>query len=533
MAIVERLRAYKYALDPTLAQRARLEQCAGAARHAHNLLVAENRARGDRYRLLRDHLVTLGRTPAQIKTDLRQHDLEHPEEPVHPISYQAYATRYLTGMIAGHRDAAARIAAGERPEDAWNNDRFDEPWMHEISRRVHVSGLQHADAAVKNWFASLTGARKGRRVGEPRFKKKGQSRDSFTIPSPEAMGPRSRYHRGLDERRGQISDYRHVRLASLGTLRTHDTTKRLVRALDRGAALRSFTVSRSGTRWYVSLLTAENVPEAQPTHAQHVAGVVGVDVGVKVQAALSTGELVDNVRPGARAAKRITRLQRAIARCEKGSRRQQMLYRRLAAAQHHVAQQRATAQHALTKRLATTFEHVAIENLNVAGMSSSACGTLEQPGCNVRQKAGLNRAILDVGFGEIRRQLDYKTSWYGSQLHVIDRYLPSSKTCHACGTVKATLSLRERVFVCECGWREDRDVNAAMNIAAFAVPGSTDTGHLAAGRAERRNGRGDRAAAPPLGVFSGTVDDASRPLHREGPPAGSDPDLFPHATRTR
>ncbi|MCG7308302.1 transposase [Brachybacterium sp. ACRRE] len=458
--------------------------------------------------------------------------MECPGEPVRPIGYQAYATQYLTGMIAEHRDAAARITCGEDPAAVWTSDRSEVPWMHEISRRVHVSGLQHADAAVKNWFASLTGARKGRKVGAPRFRKKASSRDSFTIPSPEAMGPRASYHRTLDERNGPISDYRHLRLAGLGTLRTHDTTKRLVRALDRGAALRSFTVSRSGTRWYVSLLTAEHAPEPQPTRAQRAAGVVGVDVGVKVQAALSTGELVDNVRPGARATKRITRIQRAIARCERGSRRQQALYRRLAAAQHLVALQRSTAQHALTKRLATGFEHVAIEDLNVAGMSSSARGTLEQPGRNVRQKAGLNRAILDVGFAEIRRQLDYKTSWYGSRLHVIDRYLPSSKTCHACGTVKIKLSLRERVFECECGWREDRDVNAAKNIAAFAVPDLAVTGHLAAGRAERRNGRGDRVAGPPLEVVSDTVDDASRPLRREGPPVGSNLGLFPHSART-
>lgn len=528
----QRLRAYKYALDPNPAQRALLEQCAGAARHAYNLLVAENRERGDRYRLLRDHLATRGMNAAEIKTALREHEQQYPDEPLRPLGYQAYATQHLTAMIAEHRDAAARIAAGEDPARAWSDDRYDEPWMHKIARRVHVSGLQHADAAVKNWFASLTGARKGRRMGAPRFKRKGRSRDTFTIPAPEAMGPRATFHRDLDQRRGQISDYRHVRLAAVGTLRTHDSTKRLVRALERGALLRSFTVSRSGTRWYVSLLVAEDVETPRPTKAQRSASVVGVDVGVKVQAALSTGELVDNVRPGAAAAKRITRLQRAIARCQRRSHRQQRLYRRLAAAQHHVAQQRATAQHALTKRLAARFEHVAIEDLNVAGMSASARGTLEELGRNVRAKSGLNRAILDVGFGEIRRQLDYKTSWYGSQLHIIDRYLPSSKTCHACGTVKAKLSLRERLFECECGYREDRDVNAARNIARFAVPELADIGRLAAGRAESRNGRGGHAPDPQRGDLEDATIDASRPAVSGGPPAGSNPDLLHTDART-
>lgn len=522
---VEQLRAYKYALDPSDAQRARMERCAGAARHTHNLLVAENRRRGDRYRLLRDHLTTRGLSAAEIKTALREHEQFHPDEPVRPIGYQAYATRYLTPVLAEHRDAAARIDAGEHPGPGWT-DRRSGPWMHEISRRVLVSGLQHADAATKAWFASLTGVRKGRRLGAPRFKKKGRARDAFTVPAPEAMGPRATYHRTLDTARGEITDYRHVRLSSLGTVRTHDSTKRLVRALERGAELRAFTVSRSGNRWYVSLLVSEEIAAPRPTRAQRQAGIVGVDVGVKVQAALSTGELVDNVRAGGRSAARIARLQRAIARCERGSRRQQALYRKLAATHHQIALQRATAQHTLTKRLTTTFEHVAIEDLNVAGMSASARGTLEEPGRNVRAKAGLNRAVLDVGFGEIRRQLDYKTRWYGSQLHIIDRYLPSSKTCHACGTVKPKLSLRERVFECECGYSEDRDVNAARNIAAFAISGHADSGRLAAGTAERRNGRGGSAHDPQHGDVADATIDASRPTTRGGPPAGSNPDLL-------
>ncbi|WP_422117764.1 RNA-guided endonuclease InsQ/TnpB family protein [Brachybacterium sp. UNK5269] len=529
--MVEQLRAYKYVLDPSAAQRERLEQCAGAARHAYNLLVAENRRRGDRYRLLRDHLVTRGLSPVEVKAAIQAHQLEHPGEPTRPLGYQAYATGYLTSMLTEHRYAAARIASGEDPETAWRSERYDGPWMHEIPRRVHVSGLQSADAAVRNWFASLAGARKGRQMGAPRFKKKGRSRDSFTIPAPEKMGPRANYHRAVDARRGQISDYRHVRLASLGTVRTHDSTKRLVRALERGARLRSFTVSRSADRWHVALLVSEEVAARRPTKAQCAAGVVGVDVGVKVQAALSTGEVVDNVRPGARAAARIARIQRAIARCERGSQRQQRLYRRLAAAQHLVAQQRATAQHALTKYLATGFEHVAIEDLNVSGMSSSARGTIEQPGRNVRAKAGLNRALLDVGFGELRRQLEYKTSWYGSQLHIIDRYLPSSKTCSACGAVKAKLSLRERVFECGCGYREDRDVNAARNIARFAAPGLAGAGLLADGRSERLNGRGGPVPDPLLGVLRGGAGDASRPTRVGGPPVESDLDLSPQEAR--
>ncbi|MEE1820728.1 zinc ribbon domain-containing protein, partial [Streptomyces sp. BE20] len=104
-------------------------------------------------------------------------------------------------------------------------------------------------------------------------------------------------------------------------------------------------------------------------------------------------------------------------------------------------------------------------------MSSSARGTVEAPGRRVRQKAGLNRAVLDATPGELRRQLSYKTSWYGSRLAVLDRWHPSSKTCSACGTVKSELSLSEREYHCTtCGLTIDRDLNAALIIARHAVP---------------------------------------------------------------
>lgn len=498
---MERKRAYKFALDPNAQQTALLEQYAGAARHAYNLLVAENKDRGDRYHLLRDHYAILGYTPKQIKTAIRRHDDRYPDETTRAIGYQQYATQYLTPMVAEHREAAAAIASGRLPDEVWESERYVEPWLHTVPRRVHVSGLQDADKAMKNWFASLTGQRKRQRVGRPRFKKKGRSRDSFTLPKGNGrMGARGvTYGRGRTKT--TITDYRHVYVPTLSAIRTHDSTKRLYRSVARGGRITSATLSRSGKRWYASILVQESGTAPTPTRKQQSRGTVGVDVGVKVQAALSTGEIVDNLKPGTRARKRVTRIQRALSRTERGSNRAKVLQRRLAATQHHAAQQRATAQHALTKRLATEYAVVAIEDLNVSGMTSSAKGTVESPGSKVRQKAGLNRAILDVGFAEIRRQLTYKTSWYGSQLTTVDRFLPTSKTCYSCGTVKTKLSLSVRVFECECGYQADRDVNAARNIAKFASPICHGEGHLAAGRAERENGRGGRISTSSLGTI--------------------------------
>ena len=230
-----------------------------------------------------------------------------------------------------------------------------------------------------------------------------------------------------------------------------------------------------------------------------------MDLGVKHLAALSTGEVIDNGRPGARQAARLTRLQRAYARTQPGSNRRERVRRQIAALQHGIALRRAGLLHQVSTRLATDFAVVALEDLNVAGMTRSARGTLEAPGRNVAAKSGLNRAILDAGLGMLRRQLDYKTSWAGSQVKMIDRFAPSSKACSRCGTVKSTLSLAERTFECEaCHLVIDRDVNAAINIRAWAVQEERGAGvELARGRRESRNGRGAAVSGPPSGGAAG------------------------------
>jgi putative transposase len=178
---------------------------------------------------------------------------------------------------------------------------------------------------------------------------------------------------------------------------------------------------------------------------------------------------------------------------------------------HHLtALRRATALHTLTKQLATGWETVALEDLNVAGMTRSARGTVDQPGRNVRQKSGLNRGILDASFAEIRRQLTYKTSWYGSRMVVIDRWAPTSKTCSVCGWRNPSLKLSERTFSCHgCGLAIDRDINAAINIAADAADNAMWQTAVASGIGETQNAR--------RGDVSPTAHPSSRqpPMKRE------------------
>lgn len=111
------------------------------------------------------------------------------------------------------------------------------------------------------------------------------------------------------------------------------------------------------------------------------------------------------------------------------------------------------------------------------GMTASAKGTVDKPGKMVRQKAGLNRAILDVSFGEIRRQLEYKSAWYGTKLVVADRFFPSSKRCSrpGCGEINHSLTLKDRTWTCSAfGTHHDGDFNASINLEQFAtLPGAT------------------------------------------------------------
>jgi putative transposase len=218
---------------------------------------------------------------------------------------------------------------------------------------------------------------------------------------------------------------------------------------------------------------------------------VGVDVGVRQLAVLSTGEQIANPRPLERAQRKRGRLQRQWQRqeCQRiatgnrhPSRRQQQTHRRITRVDARAANIRRDGLHKLTSRLVQEHGGVVVEQLNVQGM--------------LRNRR-LARAIADAGFGQLRRLLDYKCRWRGVRLVVADPFYPSSKTCSACGAVRAKLHLGERVFRCQqCGLELDRDLNAARNLAKLvAGPIVGDSERLevpavAGSGPETRNARG-------------------------------------------
>lgn len=180
-----------------------------------------------------------------------------------------------------------------------------------------------------------------------------------------------------------------------------------------------------------------------------------MDLGVKTLATFSNGETVVGSKPMKMLLVRLKRLSRSLSRKKKGSANWHKAKSKIAKLHARISNIRKDTLHQLTSDLTRRFETICIEDLNVSGMLKNR---------------KLSRHIADMGFYDFRRQLDYKSSkMRGNQVVIADRFFPSSKTCSACGTVKQDLTLKDRVFECQCGYKQDRDLNAAINLANYAV----------------------------------------------------------------
>ncbi len=346
----------------------------------------------------------------------------------------------------------------------WNHVKEEvAPWWREVSMHAFRSGIVDAAAALQNWADSRSGARKGRRVGFPRFKKRDRSVPTVSfveINHQLSWLHPDRHHVRLMLPRSTSDPEVRRRRDQLAWLHTTVSTRPLYNLVDSGkATIQKVTLAKRGGRWQASLLVRYQtvpVPKAQ----KHRGGLVGVDVGVKHLATLSdpvggvtdTDGHVTNPNVLAGELRRLVKLDRAVARAQTGSKNRRRLVGRRARLYGRITKTRALYLHQLTNLLAGGFDIVAIEDLNVAGMAN--------------RTRRLGRALADVSLGELARQLAYKTTDHNHRLVTVDRFYPSSKSCSACGTVRAKLPLRERIFKCDdCGLTLDRDVNAARNIA--------------------------------------------------------------------
>ena len=312
----------------------------------------------------------------------------------------------------------------------WNAEKPQRSWVYGVSKCCGQEALRDLDRAFANFWR---GRKEGRRVGFPRFRRKHGWRDTFRLTGSIKVHPKS------------------VKLPRVGCVRTKETSEKF-----RGRIL-SATVSREADRWYVSLAVEVERDDPQP-----VAGpVVGIDLGLKSFAVLSDGTRLESPKALAKAQRRLRHRQRLHSRKQRGSRNRRKSAAGLARLHRRIRCRRADFLHKTTTDLAKTKSVIVVEDLSVRGM--------------IRNRH-LSRSIADAGWGEFRRMLEYKTIWYGSQLIVAPRFYPSTKTCSACGHIKAEMLLAERVFQCEaCGAEIDRDLNAARNLASLVAGSSPET----------------------------------------------------------
>ena len=337
------------------------------------------------------------------------------------------------------------------------------PWWREVSMHAFRSGIVDAANALKNWSESRSGRRKGPKVGFPKFKKKDRSIPSVSFVEINHqlswLHPDRHHVRLMLPQSTPDPQVRHRR-DQLAWLHTTESTGDLYRLVESGGAtIQKVTVAKRGGRWQVSFLVRyRQAPTARPVCRR--GGLVGIDAGVKhlVTTSVPVPGLTDALghvsNPKALESQlhRLRRLDRSIARGRRGSKNHGRLLRRRALLHGRIAKTRALHLHPVTTALAGAFDVVAVETLNVKGMAN--------------RKRHLGRRLADAALGELRRQLDYKTTDYGHRLVGLDRLYPSSKTCSACGNAKATLPLGERIFRCDhCDHVADRDVNAARTIA--------------------------------------------------------------------
>jgi transposase len=403
-----------------------------------------------------------------------------------------------------YQTTGRRISAMELHRELNQLKQTELPWMYECSKCAPQEALRDLDVAFTHFFRRVHLKKEGKwrgPSGYPTFKTKRQGLGSFRL-----TGSLHVYEQAID-------------LPRLGRLRL----KECGYVPRSGVKVLSATVSEEAGRWFVSIQVEEDVPDP-PTGTSEP---IGVDVGVSRLAQCSDGRVVENPKALRSELKRLKRLHRRLSRKAKGSQNRAKARMKLARKYARIAHVRRDALHkgtSLLTRAALSPEERAARKVEIAAAlpepktkGVAKKGKRSQPtespplpeniARKVKEKQikkqlrqatltdaplrplmviledlnvdGMKRnrhlalAISDVGLGEFKRQMTYKTAWQGEALLLADRWFPSTKMCSGCGNVKEEMDLSERIYVCEnpaCGLVIDRDVNAALNLAARAKP---------------------------------------------------------------
>lgn len=301
------------------------------------------------------------------------------------------------------------------------------PWLKEVDSLALANAQLHLETAYKNFFRNPD-------AGFPKFKSKHGSRESYTTNVVNG----NIYLEGT-----------YLRLPKVGKVKL-----RIHRNVEEGCRLKSVTISKESTGKYYAALLYQCACIENQVHEDKIENVLGIDFAMHGMAVFSDGTKADYPMYYRQAEKKLAREQRKLSKCQKGSCNYQKQKVRLARAHEKIRNQRSDFQHKLSHRLSEEYDVIAVESLNMKGMSHAL-------------KFG--KSTMDNGYGRFLNQLAYKMERNGKKLIKIDRFYPSSKRCSCCGKIKTDQKLSDRVYRCSCGNIMDRDLNAAINIRDEAI----------------------------------------------------------------
>ena len=296
-------------------------------------------------------------------------------------------------------------------------------WLSEVNAQSLQASLEHLDRAYRNFFRT--------KKGFPKFKSK-HNKQSFCIPQYVSAD----------------FDKKTVYLPKIGDIKI---------AVDRKAIgkIKSATISKTTTgKYFVSLLVDTEIEELKPKAIKQATSI-GIDLGLKDFVVLSNGEKISGPKILRNHLKQLAKLQRQVSKKVKGSNKRTKAKHKVAILHEKIANIRKDFLHKLSTKLIRENQTICLEDLNVAGM---------------QQNHKLALGISDAGWSQFGEMLKYKARWNGKNILTIGRFEPSSKMCHNCGTINHALTLKDRVWTCNCcKMKLDRDINAAINIMDFAL----------------------------------------------------------------
>ncbi|CAD5978128.1 MULTISPECIES: RNA-guided endonuclease InsQ/TnpB family protein [Planktothrix] len=315
----------------------------------------------------------------------------------------------------------------------------EKEWLTEVSAIPLQQSLRDLEQAYSNFFKSCKGQRKGKKVKPPKFKKRKSKQSAKFTDNGFKIYPNSDY----------------IYLAKIGEIKV--IWSRELPAIPSSVTL----IKDSADRYFVSFVVEFN-PQQLPKNGRSV----GIDLGITDFATLSNGEKIKSPKPLKKQLKRLRRLQQNLSRKQKGSKRREVVRKKLARLHAKISDTRNDFLHKLSTKIIRENQTIVLEDLNISGM--------------VKNRK-LSRAISDLGWRYFRTMLEAKSVMYGRDFRVIDRWTPTSQTCSCCGFRGGKKELNIREWIClNCGISHDRDINAAVNIL------------VAGGHSETLNGRGEK-----------------------------------------